>query len=213
MPSGFKKIAVLGGTGKAGQYLTRELIRQGFRVKALARDPGKMGISDPFLEVVPGNAREYESVVALFRECDAIISTLGSARDQPDTCSIAVGHIIKAMQSLNIHRYIEVAGLGINTPEDKKGFMTRILVSFMRLFASPAIDDRQKDYEMLRNSSVQWTIVRCPMIKLTDLNGKVITSLQDKPGIRISAADLARFLTGQLSDETFICKAPFIAST
>jgi hypothetical protein len=73
-------------------------------------------------------------------------------------------------------------------------------------------NDRQKDYELLKNSNIRWTIVRCPMIKLTDLSAHVKTSLKDRPGNHISATDLARFLIDQLNDETFICKAPFIAN-
>jgi len=212
MPTEYKKIAVLGGTGKAGKYLIKELIRQGYHIKALARDPGKLKQSGPSLEVITGNAREYQSILNLLSECDAVISTLGPSGNEPDTCSMAAGHIIKAMQALNIRRLIEVAGLGIDTPEDKKGIFTRILVAIMRWFASSVINDRQKDYELLKNSNIQWTIVRCPMIKLTDLNRKIKTSLEDSPGNQISATDLARFLIDQLKSEMFICKAPFISN-
>jgi putative NADH-flavin reductase len=212
MPSAFKKIAVLGGTGKAGQYLIRELIRQGYSIRALVRDPQKIGYADPLLEVIQGNALNYESILDLLSGCDAVISTLGPAKEQPDTCSIAVGHTIKAMQILSVRRYIEVAGLGIDTPEDKKGVLTRTLVTIMRWFAATVIDDRQKDYELLKNSPIKWTIVRCPMIKLTGSSGNIKTSLTDSPGHRISATDLARFLVDQLNNESFIGKAPFISN-
>lgn len=212
MPTKYKKIAVLGGTGKAGKYLIRELISQGYVVKALARDPRKMELSDPSLSVIQGNAREYEYIHRLLSDCDAAISTLGPSRNEPDTCSIAVGHIIKAMQVLNIQRFIEVAGLGIDTPGDKKGILTRSLVAVMKLFASAVIADRQKDYELLRQSNILWTVVRCPMIKLIDASRNVKTSLMDSPGNHISATDLARFLIDQLNSEMFICKAPFISN-
>jgi putative NADH-flavin reductase len=212
MSAEFKKIAVLGGTGKAGKYLIKELIRQDYVVKALARDPLKFGQTEATIEAVSGNARDYQSILNLLSGCDAVISTLGPSRNEPDTCSIAVGHIIKVMQALNINRYIEIAGLGIDTPEDKKGLLTRILVTIMRWFASPVIDDRQKDYELLKKSNIYWTIVRCPMIKLTDRIREVKTSLTDSPGNQISATDLARFLIDQLNNEDFICKAPFVAN-
>jgi putative NADH-flavin reductase len=212
MPTGLKKIAVLGGTGKAGKYLVKELIRRGYNVSVLARDPGKMEMSHPSLEVIRGNARDYESVFNLVSKCDAVISTLGPSKKQPDTCSVAVGHIIKAMNAAKNMRYIEVAGLGIDVSGDRKGLTTRMLVSIMRLFASSVIDDRQKDYALLKNSNILWTIVRCPMIKLTDSTGEVKTSPEDSPGIHISATDLARFLADQLNSDMFICKAPFVAN-
>jgi putative NADH-flavin reductase len=212
MPTRYKKIAVLGGTGKAGRFLIKELRIQGYVVKALARDPRKIEPSDPSIEVIQGNARDYGSILNLLSECDAVISTLGPSGNEPDTCSIAAGHIIKAMQALNIRRFIEVAGLGIDTPGDKKSLFTRSLVGMMKWFASAVIADRQKDYELLKNSSIDWTIVRCPMIKLTGSTRTVKNSLTDSPGNQISATDLARFLIDQLNNEQFVCKAPFISN-
>jgi putative NADH-flavin reductase len=212
MPTAHKKIAVLGGTGKAGKYIIRELVRQGYLVKALARDPRKIEHSDPSIEVIQGNARDYQAIFNLLSQCDAVISTLGPSGNEPDTCSIAAGHIIKAMQAFPMSRFIEVAGLGIDTPEDKKSLFTRSLVTMMKWFASAVIADRQKDYELLKNSSIRWTVVRCPMIKLTDLTRHVETSLTDSPGNQISATDLARFLIDQLNNEQFVCKAPFISN-
>lgn len=212
MSAGYNKIAVLGGSGKAGKYLVKELLRKGYSVKALARDTRKMEPLEKSLEVIQGNALDYASVFKLLSGCEAVISTLGPSRNQPDTCSIAVGHIIKAMQDVNIRRYIEVAGLGIDTPGDKKGLLTKMLVTIMRWFASDVIDDRQKDYELLKNSAIRWTIVRCPMIKLTDVSRDVKTSLADSPGKQISATDLARFLIDQLHSDRFIGKAPFISN-
>jgi putative NADH-flavin reductase len=212
MPAEFKKIAVLGGTGKAGKYVVKELIRRGYHVRALVRDPGKMDQLYPSLEVIRGDACDYDSVFNLVLQCDAVISTLGPSKKQPDTCSVAAGHIIKATNATNNLRYIEVAGLGINAPGDRKGLTTRILVSVMRLFAASVIDDRQKDYQLLKNSNIMWTIVRCPMIKLTDTSGEVKISLEDSPGHHISAADLARFLSDQVNSDQFIHKAPFVAN-
>jgi len=212
MPTKYKKIAVLGGTGKAGKYLIKELLRQGYLVRALARDPRKMELSDPSLSSIQGNARDYKSILYLLSDCDAVISTLGPSQNEPDTCSIAAGHILKVMHELKILRFIEVAGLGIDTPGDKKGILTRSLVAVMKLFASAVIADRQKDYELLGQSNILWTVVRCPMIKLTDASRNVKTSLMDSPGNHISATDLARFLIDQLSNEKFVCKAPFIAN-
>ena len=212
MSTVYKKIAVLGGTGKAGKYLVDELLRQGYTVKALARDTRKVERSDPSLEVVQGNARDYGSVFNLLSGCEAVISALGPSRNEPDTCSTAAGYIIRTMQTLNISRFIEVAGLAIDAPGDKKGLLTRSLVTMMRWFASSVIDDRQKDFELLKNSNIQWTLVRCPMIKLTDVTRGVKISLADSPGIQIGATDLARFLIDQLNNEMFVCKAPFIAN-
>jgi putative NADH-flavin reductase len=208
----FKKIAVLGGTGKAGKYLIDNLINQGYEIKALTRNPEKLSHAGSSVEKITGDARNYESVYALIQGCDAVISTIGPSKKEPDTCSVATGHVIKAMQSLSIRRYIELAGLAIDTPSDKKGFMTKLLVGIMKLFFPAVINDRQKGYQLLSESDLDWTLVRSSMIELTDAKRVVKTSLIDSPGRKVSSTDLALFLISQLSDKQFIRKSPFISS-
>jgi len=207
-----EKIAVLGGTGKAGRYLIKQLLKQGFAVKTLARNPEKIEPSGPLIKVIKGNSRDYNSIHALLTGCDAVISTLGPSRSEPDTCSVTIVHVIRAMHELKILRYIEVAGLAIDTPGDKKGFQTRLIVNILKLMLPTVIGDRQKCYLMLEASNINWTIVRCPMIKLTGSTGPVKTSLADSPGRKISSTDLALFLIDQLTAEKFLRKAPFVAN-
>jgi|WetSurSiteA1Bulk_404760.scaffolds.fasta_scaffold02628_4 hypothetical protein len=208
----FKKTAILGGTGKAGKYLINNLISMGYPIRVLARNPDKVIQKDPLMEVVQGNARDYTAIRDLLAGCDAVISTLGPAKGDPDTCSVAVENIIRAMQELGISRYIEVAGLAIDAPGDKKGIQTRLIVRIIRWFFPQVIQDRQKGYELLVKSNISFTIVRCPMIEQTVQKRTLKINLEDSPGRKVSAADLAEFLTSQLTDTQFIRSCPFIAS-
>ncbi len=204
-------LAVLGGTGKAGAYLVEKLLSEGYTVKALARTPSKLPENDRLIKV-QGDATDAAAIRTLLQDCDAVISTLGPSRDKPDTCSLAVSHLVEAMQEKGISRYIEVAGLAIHTPDDRKGFRTRLIVGILKSLFPAVINDRQKGYELLLQSKLEWTIVRCPMIRLTGSNGPVRIDLHDSPGNHISATDLAGFLVQQLTDRTYAGKAPFIAN-
>ena len=42
----YNKIAVIGGTGKAGKYLVKQLVNQGFKIKVLLRNPDKLELSN-----------------------------------------------------------------------------------------------------------------------------------------------------------------------
>jgi hypothetical protein len=105
-----------------------------------------------------------------------------------------------------------VAGLGIETPEDNKSFRTRMIVKVIKTFYPAVIHDRQKGYQILAGSNIDWTIVRCPMIELTDSKRLLKVDLRDSPGIKVSAADLADFLVRQITDDQYIKKCPFVAS-
>jgi putative NADH-flavin reductase len=207
-----KRIAVLGGTGKAGRFVIKQLLDKGYQVKALTRNPVKLTQSSQSLEIIQGDARDAETIRLLLKGCDAVISTIGPAMKTPDTCSITTGHVIESARRNHIKRYIELAGLAIDTPSDKKGFKTKLVVSIMKLFVPAIIADRQKAYGLLSGSDLDWTLVRSSMIELTDARRSVKTSLTDSPGRKISATDLANFLVDQLTDKEFIRKAPFISS-
>ncbi len=205
------KIAVLGGTGKAGKYLVEELLHRNLPVRMLVRNPSKVHLQDPLLEIIEGNARSYNSLRTLLTDCDGILSTLGPSKNEADTCSLATAHIIKIMHEMHVSRYVVVAGLGITTRTDRKSLRTRSIVRILKFFAGKAIADRQKEYALLQNSGLEWTVVRCPLIKLTAGAGQLKTSLEDSPGSSVAAGDLARFLSDQINDKTYVRKAPFIS--
>lgn len=208
----YKKIAVIGGTGKAGKYLIDQLIDQGYQIKALTRDPEKLRHDSLLIEKITGDARNFETIFTLLQGCDAVISTIGQSKNETDTCSIVTGHVIQAMQTLKIKRYIELAGLAIDTPSDKKGFITKLLVRIIKLIVPAKIADRQKGYRLLSESNLDWTLVRSSMIEQTDQKRSVKTNLLNSTGRKVSSTDLALFMINQLSDDQFIRKSPFISS-
>jgi hypothetical protein len=72
--------------------------------------------------------------------------------------------------------------------------------------------DKQTEYVILSESDISWTLVRLPMIDLTDKTSNIDVDLEDCKGDKISATDLARFLCDQLFDDTYTRKAPFISN-
>ena len=206
------KIALLGGTGKAGKFVVDELLRQGIAFNMLVRDPGKVVHNSPLIEIVTGSARNFTTLQRLLSGCHAVISTLGPTKGDKTINSIAAGYLIKIMQKLKIKRYVEIAGLGIQTRQDKKGIRTRLISGVIRTLFPGRVKDRQEVYQMLSHTDLDWTIVRCPSIQLTEKKRNLIVSLEDSPGTKISAADLAGFLVHQIDDQQYIRKCPFVAS-
>jgi putative NADH-flavin reductase len=206
------KIAIIGSTGKAGKYLVNQLLNQGFSIKVLLRDPNKLEIASPLVEKIPGDVRNYESLLSLVEGCSALISTLGQTKGEEPVFSQAASHIIRAMNAMKVRRYIMLTGLSIDTPHDRKSFLTKLLTFMMKLSFRAIIDDKQKEYTLWSGSNLDWTVVRVPMIEETDQARPVKISLTDCPGKKISTTDLANFLISQLSDDRYIGKAPFIAN-
>jgi len=204
-------IAVIGGTGKSGKYLVSQLLHRGFSIKLLLRHPEKFQTTNSSLQIVKGDARDYSSILLLTEGCDAVISTLGQTQGEPPIFSEASANIIRAMEVCKIKRYIVVTGLSIDIPGDKKGEYARQASDYMKQLFPAIIADKQKEYAVLLASAVDWTLVRVPLIEQTDYTGNLSIHLEDCPGEKISATDLAGFLIGQLRDTMYIKKAPFVA--
>ena len=206
------KVAVIGGTGKSGKYLINQLLSQGFHFKILLRNPEKFRINSKSIEIIKGDARNIESIRSLLKGCDAVVSTLGQPKGESPKFSQATGNIISVMDEYQIRRYVIVTGLSIDSPFDKKSADTKMKSEMMKTYFPEIIADKQAEYNILEQSDVDWTLVRLPFIEQTDTKSEIKVSLEDCPGEKISATDLAIFLIEQLSDKSYIKKSPFVAS-
>lgn len=206
------KVAVIGGTGKAGQYLLQHLINRGISCNVLLRNFSQLPVNVPNVEIIRGDARDYEAVDALVQGCQAVISTLGQPQNEPPIFSQATAHILRAMEAHRLRRYILIAGLNVDAHTDEKSLRTKSATDWMKTHYPATTLDKQAEYNVLIASKVDWTLVRLPLIELTGARKGVRVSLRDCPGETISATDLAHFLVRQLSDDQYHRQAPFIAS-
>lgn len=207
-----KKVAVLGGGGRTGKYLVNQLLKEGFSIKLLLRHPEDFTIQNPNIEIIKGDAIDSDSIRLLLEECDAVISTIGQRQGEPLVASSATINVLKSMNDFGIKCYILLAGLNIDTPFDKKSAKTTLATEYMKTNFPVIQEDRQKTYDLLVNSNVDWILVRVPFIEFTDVNSNIRVDLKDCPGDKINAGDIANFMVGQITDDEFIRKSPFIAN-
>ncbi len=205
-------IAVIGGTGKSGKYLVSQLLSRGQAIKLLVRDAKKFTMHSPLIEWVEGDARQYAAVDSLIQGCGAVISTLGQPKGEAPIFTAATGNVLQAMQEYGVNRYILTTGLNVDTPFDKKGARTSAATEWMKANYPATTADKQQEYALLAESEVEWTLVRLPLIELTEKTGDVAINLEDCPGEKISSTDLADFLIAQLVETVHWRKSPFLAN-
>lgn len=203
-------IAVIGGTGKSGRYLVQKLLENNYSIKLLLRSPENSELQNPLIEIIKGDARDYHSITKLLEGCNVVVSTLGQPKGEKSIFSDATNNIIKAMEYYQIKRYVVTTGLSVNTSLDHKNEKIKMATDWMYQNYPETTTDKQREYEILAESNLDWTLVRLPLINLTDESFKTETSLQDCKGENISATDLGKFLVSQIDDETFIKKSPFL---
>ncbi|NTD99107.1 NAD(P)H-binding protein [Agrobacterium tumefaciens] len=207
------QIAILGGGGRTGKYLINQLIENGYSIKVLLRNPETFEIEHPLIQIVQGDAIDFEKVSTLINGCKAVISTIGQRPGEPLVAKLATKNILKAMSNYGIKRYILVAGVNIDTPFDNKGPETIIATNWMKANFPIIQEDRQNAYTLLVESDVNWTLVRVPFINFSSDLGHININLDDCLGNKIDAGNIAAFLIKQLSEEIYFNKAPFICNS
>ena len=206
------KIALIGGAGKAGKYLVKQLLNRNIPIKFLHRNPDSLLLDNPLIQTIKGDARDYGALLELSKDCTAVISTVGQPAGEPPVFSDITIKVLKAMAELNISRYIATTGLNVNTPWDNKGPKTQFGTEWMYQNYPKTTADKQVEYEVLSGSQLDWTLVRLPMIQQTDEMPLIVSSLEDCPGDFVSASSLGAWMMDQLTSNEFVRKAPFVAN-
>ncbi|GAA6768984.1 hypothetical protein AAFH68_49460 [Flavobacterium sp. CGRL1] len=206
------KVAVLGGGGRTGNYLANQLLKKGFSVKLLLRNPEKFEIQNSKIEIIKGDALDFESIKVLLEDCDAVVSTIGQRKDEPLVASAVTKNVLKAMKEYNINRYVLLAGLNIDTPFDKKSSKTIMATDWMKANFPIIQEDRQKAYTLLEESDVNWTQVRVPFIEFSNDSSEIAVDVEDCLGDKISAFDIAVFMTKEMVESNYSRQSPFISA-
>lgn len=206
-----QKIAMIGGGGRTGQYLVNQLIEKGYSLKLLLRKPESFTIESPVIEIVHGDVLNPEVVRGLLEGCDAVLNTAGQRQGEPLVASQASVNILNAIGERRV-RYVVLAGLNVDTPSDQKSEETAKATEWMRATFPAIHNDRQKSYSILAESSAEWVMVRVPYIEFNGNRAEIKVNATDSPGAKIDAADIAGFMIDQLTDDTWLRKAPFISN-
>lgn len=209
-------IAMLGATGMAGGFIVREALAQGYDVRALARSPQKLDGLKERITVIEGNALDRDALATLLAGSDVVISALGPVRSDGEAASKlstnVSGLVVELMAEHDIERYILVSGAAVELPGDDRS-LTGLLVQKLAALRFPqTLKDKQSEYELLADSALQWTLVRCPLIDPEPYQAAPEASLDTVSSFSVRAGELARFVIEQVESDQFIRKGPFLES-
>jgi uncharacterized protein YbjT (DUF2867 family) len=148
-------ILVAGATGYIGARLIPRLLQAGYRVRALARIPAKIGsrswTSHPNLEILKADVLDRDSLTAACQGCRAAYYLVHSMNPTSDDFARsdreAAGNMVVAAQAGGLERIIYLSGLG---DEDEA--------------LSKHLSSRTEVADILRAGKVPVTVLRAAMI-------------------------------------------------
>lgn len=216
--------AIFGATGNTGMLTARYCLRAGHKARALVRDPRKMPAlpEDPGggIEIIKGDATNPLAVAELIRGADIVVAALGPRDLQTGfkVHSSAALHLSRLMPEAGISRYVTVSGASVSVPEDKFSVRGKFFSSAAYLFAKTSgnlkkmLADKQKEYEILKGSELDWTVVRPPWIVPGDYERDANITPSKLTGSKVRAPELAKAVVDIALDGRFNKQAVFINS-
>lgn len=210
------KITVFGASGRTGKLFTELALKNGYEVKALVRDPSRLGLQHPHLEVIQGDISNPVKVEETINTTEAAIDLIGPGKgSSPELQRTATRHILRAMQQNNVKRLIILASLpfGILDPNDKPTFMNRFMIFMAKNLMGAMVEDAREHVDLIKQSAVDWTIVRAPGLNDQSSQGKYrVGYLDANTGKSISRPDVAAFMLDVLMNDKYIRQMPLLSN-
>ncbi len=208
-------ITIFGATGKTGHRVLERALDAGFEVQALVRDPAKVGVRSERLHLFAGDVLDADAVDrAVAGGRDGVLSLFGQVKGSPATLQTdGTRLIVEAMKRHGITRLVTLSGGGLRAPEDQPGPMDQVMRLLLKALAGHVLADAEGHLRVLRESGLDWTVVRGP--RLTEDPGRGHYRVGDVgggSGSSISRDDLADFILTQVEDRSYVGKLPFVTN-
>ncbi len=207
------KILILGATGGTGAELVRQGLERGHDVSVLVRSPEPAAMPSS-VRVFKGDLLDISTLGVPLQGQDAVLSAIGTKLSRKPTTQLSDGarNLISALEHSGPKRLIVITGIGAGDSRGHGSFLYNHAV--LPILLNEIYKDKTRQEELIRASSLDWTIVRPAELKDGPGGGKlrVATSLAGFYGTKIARADVAKFMLDQLAGSAFVRAAPAISN-
>ncbi|MEH7415035.1 SDR family oxidoreductase [Neobacillus drentensis] len=196
-------ILILGATGRVGRQLATYALHDRHQVTVLVRTPEKIQINNKNLTILQGNVLNKEDIVRAMLGIDVVISALNT--DGTTTLSDSMPLIIEAMENEGIKRIITIGTAGILQSRTMPNSL-RYQSGESRQRSTRAAKEHHKVYDMLQQSTLEWTIVCPTYLPDGERLGKyrIDRNFLPEGGAEISVSDTAEFTFKQIIASEYI---------
>ena len=209
-------VIIFGATGGIGKCSVRHALDKGYHVTAYVRNKKKMTIQDNKLTIVQGEIFDYNKVKHALADQDAVIWCVGiPMKNKQVKFESQKGHeiLLKAMKEQGVKRLIDWGTPSVAFDKDKKSFITVVPGIMAGIMFGKAKEEMITIGQMLKESDLDWTMVRFMMPQNTPYTGKVKVGFGDvKMKFAISREDIGAFMVDQVENKKYIRSMPIIGS-
>lgn len=211
-------IVVFGANGPTGRLLVSHALAAGHQVIAATRRPDKFPQQHPNLTVARADVLDASAVEGVVSGADAILSTLGAPYGLKQVAVYSVGarNILTAMERHQVRRLVVVSSSATDPkPYADAGFFFNRVVQplVVNVLGKTVYEDMRRMEELIRNSEVDWTIVRPSGLFDMDFVSDYELAEDHIAGRFTARSDLAAAMLAQVDDERYVRKILAVATS
>jgi len=206
-------LIVFGASGRLGLKIVEQALTGGHRVRAFVRTPSKITMQHPYLTLFQGDSMDAGAVSRALAEQDAVISALGPERPPiPEMMEKSARNIVTAMKGHGIYRLVSTTGAGVWQQNDQPKAIDYLIAILLNIFAKEVLRDSAANVEVIKASSLDWTIVRFPRLTDGPRTGKYrVGYINRESSSQFARADGADFILKELAEKKWVRRAPLVS--
>jgi NADH dehydrogenase len=161
-------ILVTGGTGFVGQEVVLALLKLGYKVRLLVRNPLRAGrfANNPQIELVQGDVLRPETLPAAMRDVQAVIHLVGIIVETRHVTYEqahyeATRNLLSAAQEVGVTRWMQMSAAGTRPYASSQYHLTK-----------------WRAEELVRQSGLDWTILRPSLIYGHDSHDRLLNMIR-----------------------------------
>ncbi|GAC43091.1 NAD(P)-dependent oxidoreductase [Paenibacillus popilliae] len=177
------KVTVFGASGGIGKFVLQHALAEGYQVVAYVRNAAKLTVAHSNLTVLQGELSDDGSIRKAVANSDAVISALGpSMSPKAKGYPVFEGHehIIRAMKKEKVRRLITLATPSVAFEKDKPALITKLPTLMAKAFLPRAYREIVLIGKLVRQSDLDWTVVRIVAPKDRPAAGRLTLRLANK---------------------------------
>ncbi|KNB52166.1 NAD(P)-dependent oxidoreductase [Streptomyces caatingaensis] len=202
------RLTVFGATGGTGRLVVEQALDGGHEVRAVVRDPARLSVAHPALDVVAADLAAPASLKPALDGSDAVVSALGprGRKDTSGICHNGTRSILTAMRDTGVRRIVVVSAQpALRSGAGEPFWFRHTVTALVRAVYRTTYDDMERMERLLAGSDADWTVVRPPYLTDKPGTGRYRTALEKNiTGSSLPRADLATALLAAVEDPALV---------
>lgn len=156
-----KIVLVAGATGRTGLQIVNQLLQRGYKPHVLVRDRlAAQKLWGDRVTYHQGDVRQMDDLIEAMQDIDIVISAVGAGSPVGKNCPNrvdfkGVANLVKSAEIQKVERFILISSIAVTHPNHPLNCFGKVL------------DWKLKGEEVLRNSSMEYAIIRPGGLKNT----------------------------------------------